>query len=93
MTTYTINHRDDAGNGRRNYSYGNYATRDEAINAMIAANMDNLAPMDNGIDADVNAYEVPLYRLTNMIEGGEAWEPGDASVNMGDYTEYVTEVD
>jgi hypothetical protein len=89
MTHYTINHRDDAGNGRNNYSYGNYATQDEAINAMIAANMDNLATM-NGDD---NAIEVPLYRLTNMIVGGEAWVPGDISVNMGDYTEYVTEVD
>ena len=89
MRIYTINHRDDAGNGRNNYSYGNYATQDEAIHAMIIANSDNLTPMDG----DGNAFEVPLYRLTNVVIGGEAWKPGDTSVDMGDYTEYVTEVD
>lgn len=89
---YTIHHRDDAGNGRRDYDYGEYATLDEAINAMIAANMDNLTT-GGDTDSDADAYSVPLYRLTNVIEGGEAWGPGDRSVNMGDYTETVVEID
>lgn len=85
------NHDNSYALGNLSFWYDRYfATSEEAVGYMLDKNSDNLTTLT---DEDGEPINENLYRCENVILGGEAWSVGDTSLDMGDWTESVHEVE